>query len=76
VETMNKSIGYSVEAIGYRRIVLLAALAVISALLTQFAGVDPWQILRMANLHTDLTAPILPGIYFGTVLAVGAYAWK
>jgi hypothetical protein len=73
---MNKSIGYFVEATGTRRVVLLAALAVISALLTQFAGIDPWQILRMTTLHADLTAPILPGIYFGTALAVGAYAWK
>ena len=31
----------------------------------------------MTFLHgNDLAAPILPGIYFGAVLAVGAYAWK
>jgi hypothetical protein len=77
VETMNKLIKYFVEATGYRRIFLLAALAVISALLTQFASLDPWQILRVTWLHgSDLAAPILPGIYFGSALAVGAYAWK
>jgi hypothetical protein len=76
VETMNKLIKYFVEATGYRRIFLLATLAAISALLTQFAGLDPWKILRVTWLHEDLSAPILPGIYFGTVLAVGACAWK
>jgi hypothetical protein len=77
VGIMNKSINYFVEAIGYRRMFLLAALAVLSALLTQFAPTDPWRILRLESIHgSDLSAPILPGIYFGSVLAVGAYAWK
>ena len=77
VETMNKSIEYFVEATGYRRIIVLATLAVISALLTQFATIDPWNILRVTWLHGDeLAAPILPGIYFGAALAVAAYVWK
>lgn len=77
VGIMNKSINFFVEATGYRRMFLLAALAVISALLTQFAGIDPWQILRVTWLHgNELAAPILPGIYLGSVLAVGAYVWK
>lgn len=77
METMNRSIKVFVEATGYRRIILLAALAVISALLTQFAPIDPWKILHITWLHgAEVAAPILPGVYFGAALAVGAYAWK
>lgn len=74
---MNKSIKGFVEATGYRRIILMAVLASISALLTQFAGLELWPSLRVTWLHgSESAAPILPGIYFGTALAVGAYAWK
>lgn|GEM_PF-2185337 len=68
---------YFIEATGYQRVVLLSALAVASALLTHFAPNDPWQIMRVPGLYDkDGSAPILPGLYFGSVLAVGAYAWK
>ena len=77
MEIINNAINFFVEATGYRRVILLAALSVVSALLTQFAGIDPWKFLQVTWLHgSDLAAPILPGIYFGAVLAVGLYAWK
>src|ERR1039458_603179 len=87
VDNINKIIKHFVEATGYRRIFLLAALAVVSALLTQFAVNDPWQILSVYLPAIDTPAssqsgmnyvhvPILPGMYFGSVLAIGACAWK
>lgn len=88
MEAINKLIKYVVEATGYRRILLLAALALVSALLSRFAVADPWKILFVNWPHAigaptsiakeihDFKVPLLPGIYFGFALALGAYAWK
>jgi hypothetical protein len=70
-------IAYFSEATGNRRIFLLSALAVASALLTHFVQTDPWRILNISRLYgSGALAPVLPGLYFGSVLAIGAYAWK
>ena len=53
---------------------ILAGLAVISALLTTYAGDDPWKVLQIA-LDKDVSTPILPGLYFGLVLGVAIYLW-
>ncbi len=53
---------------------ILAGLAVISALLTTYAGDDPWRVLQIA-LDKDVRTPILPGLYFGLVLGVALYLW-
>jgi hypothetical protein len=84
----SKIIGYFFEATGSRRILLLVTLSFLSALFSNFAAEDPWHILYVNWPHaivaptSDVTAvrdfqvPILPGLYFGSVLALGAYAWK
>jgi hypothetical protein len=77
VKVIRKSVKYFARATGYRRVLLLATLAVVSALLTQFARTDFLKISNLIWLHVDgAVAPILPGIYFGLVLAIAAYAWK
>jgi hypothetical protein len=84
----SKIISYFVEATGYRRILLLVTLSLVSALLSHFAAEDPWHILYVNWPHAiaaptsaatevrDFQVPILPGLYFGSVLSLGAYAWK
>lgn len=88
MDTIKQLTKYCVEAKGYRRIVLLAVLAFVSALLSQFAQIDPWKILyvnwphviaapaTIANPIHDFQVPILPGLYFGSILSLGAYVWK
>lgn len=87
MEPVNALIKYFAAATGSRRIFLLAALAVVSALLAHFAESDPWRILfvhlqaigasaSMPNGSNKVDVPILPGVYFGAVLAIGACAWK
>ena len=47
----------------------LAGLAVLSALLTNFAATDPWDVLQIGTEPDHVL--LLPGAYFGAVLAVG-----
>jgi hypothetical protein len=69
---------YIFKASARDRVLMLAGLAVLSALATNYLPNDPWQFLIAPSLHGKDTngAPLLPGIYFGLVLAIGAYAWK
>jgi hypothetical protein len=88
VETIKQLTKYCVEAKGYGRIFLLAVLAFVSALLSQFAQIDPWKILYLNWPHAisapatiakpihDFQVPILPGLYFSSVLSLGAYVWE
>jgi hypothetical protein len=57
-----------------RAAVFLAALAVVSALLSSFAPLDPWEIMTFGP--GPERAPLLPGIYFGLVLCVGLSLWE
>jgi len=57
-----------------RAAIFLAALAVVSALLSSFASVDPWEIITFGS--GPQRVPLLPGIYFGIVLCVGLYLWE
>ena len=52
----------------------LGALAVVSALLSSFAPLDPWEILTFGP--GPERAPLPPGIYFGLVLCVGLFLWE
>jgi hypothetical protein len=56
------------------RALILACLALVSALLSNFVSVDPWQILRI-RYDKFIDTPLLPGLYFGLVLAAGVYLW-
>jgi hypothetical protein len=50
---------------------LLASLSVGSALLTNFAPADPWDLLQVGPPPDAI--PALPGIYYGLVLCVGIF---
>jgi hypothetical protein len=50
---------------------LLASLSVISALLTNFAPADPWELLQV-GAPPDVIL-VLPGLYYGVVLCVGVF---
>jgi hypothetical protein len=50
----------------------LAALAVVSALLTNFVTYVP----NTDNFPTLAGTPLLPGIYFGIVICIGVYLWE
>ena len=56
------------------RALILAGLAFVSALLTNFAGEDPWRMLSIA-FDKDVPTPILPGLYFGLVIGAAVYVW-
>ena len=55
-----------------KRAVILGALAIVSAVLSNFAGPDgiPWT-QRVAVWEV----PLLPGVFFGTVLALAICLW-
>jgi uncharacterized membrane protein len=53
---------------------LLALLAVISALLSSYASTDAWGLLTLFDQPKDM--PLLPAIYFGLVLCTGIYIWE
>jgi Mn2+/Fe2+ NRAMP family transporter len=55
-----------------RAALFLAALAVISALLTNFVTYFP----NTDNFPTLGGAPLLPGIYFGVVICLGIFLWE
>ena len=57
-----------------RATIFLAALAVVSALLSSFAPVDPWEIVTFGS--GPQRVPLPPGIYFGLALCVGLYLWE
>jgi hypothetical protein len=57
-----------------RAAIFLAALALVSALLSSFAPLDPWEIITLGPGPERV--PLLPGIYFGLVLCVGLYLWE
>ena len=57
-----------------RAAIFLAALAVVSALLSSFVPLDPWEIITFGP--GPERAPLLPGIYFGLVLCVGLFLWE
>ena len=54
---------------------LLALLAVVSALLSNYVQLDPWELLKVAVFARD-KFPVLPAIYFGVVLCVGVFLWE
>jgi hypothetical protein len=53
----------------HRAVALLAVLAVVSALLTNFLPSDPWGLLMVGPERDRI--PLLPGVYFGAVLLIG-----
>jgi Mn2+/Fe2+ NRAMP family transporter len=55
-----------------RAALFLAALAVVSALLTNFVTYLP----NTDNFPMLGNAPLLPGIYFGIVICVGVFLWE
>src|SRR5262249_13444942 len=55
------------------RAIILAALAIVSAILSNFAG-HPDGILWTPRLAVR-GVPLLPGLFFGTVLALGIWLW-
>ncbi len=55
-----------------RAALFLAALAIVSALLSNFVTFVP----TTDNFPTLGNAPLLPGIYFGLVLCVGVFLWE
>jgi hypothetical protein len=69
---MTKGTSYLSEKVGsispVRRALVLALLAVFSALLSTYASRD-FGILLVNG------TPILPGIYFGLVLSIGVFCW-
>jgi hypothetical protein len=52
----------------------LAALAVLSALLSWYSPIDPWGVLSVFELMRR--QELLPAIYFGLVLCAGIYLWE
>jgi hypothetical protein len=52
-----------------QRAVVLSLLAIISALLSTYAELDPW------NISIVWGKPILPGVYFGLVMSFGVLCW-
>jgi hypothetical protein len=50
---------------------LLAVLAVASALLSNFAPLDPWEVLQIGPPRDSIA--LLPGVYFGLVLGLGVF---
>ena len=57
-----------------RATIFLAALAVVSALLSNYAPWDPWEIFGLGPARERV--PLLPGIYFGLVLCIGLFLWE
>ena len=65
----------------YIFVVGVAAVAVVSALLSNYVPTDPWNLLQVAFFSQKLSSlssepskvPILPGVYFGLVIAFAVY---
>jgi hypothetical protein len=53
------------------RAIILAALAIVSAILSNFAGSKILWVQTLVSLNT----PLLPGIYFGMVLGLAIWFW-
>ena len=53
------------------RAIILAALAIVSAILSNFAGSKILWVQTLVSLST----PLLPGIYFGMVLGLAIWFW-
>src|SRR6516225_6427888 len=54
------------------RAIILAALAIVSAILSNFAGHDGILWTRRVAVWE---VPLLPGVFFGTVLALAIWLW-
>lgn len=58
----------------------LGSLAVPSALLSTYSGLDPWDVvalpLRAQGNFAPQNPPLLPAIYFGIVLCTAMYLWS
>jgi hypothetical protein len=53
------------------RAIILAALAIVSAILSNFAGSKILWVQTLVSFKT----PLLPGIYFGMVLGLAIWFW-
>jgi hypothetical protein len=57
------------KASARQRAVVLSLLAIISALLSTYTKLDPW------NISIVWEKPLLPGVYFGLVMSFGVLVW-